>query len=139
MNGWFNPDSWMDILDHLLLVIGALSVAIIPSWMSVRNGRAIRVVKDQVVNGHTEPMRADLDRISNVLDKTSMLVENVQHSLDGFRSELSEEEGRRRDNDRELREEIARARGEARRNIKNLRADVNSKLDHLSEMIDGED
>lgn len=112
MNGWFNPDSWMDVLDHLLLVLGAISVAAIPSWFAARNHKEIKDVKNQVVNGHKEPLRFDLDRVLQRLDDLTSFVTEVGRGVTGLRSDLADEESRRREGVRELRSDIDRHRSE---------------------------
>jgi hypothetical protein len=71
VNGWFNPDNWMDVFDHLLLVLGVVGAAAIPSIFAARSHKEIKSVKDQVVNGHKVPMRFDLDKIVNIVHNTA--------------------------------------------------------------------
>lgn len=108
MNGWFNPDNWMDVVDHLLLILGVVATAVIPSWFAARNHKEIRSVKDQVVNGHKSPMRDDLDRVLARLEELSNFLVEVGRGVSGLRSDLNNEEIRRRENIRELREDIDR-------------------------------
>jgi outer membrane murein-binding lipoprotein Lpp len=64
MNGWFDPDTWMDVVSQFLLMIGAIGIAILPSWYSTH--KSLKKVTDQVVNGHgglNQPnLRQDVDR-----------------------------------------------------------------------------
>lgn len=108
MEGWFNPDSWMDVADHLLLIIGVVATAIVPSWFAARSHKEIRSVKDQVVNGHKSPMRDDLDRVLARLEELSNFLAEVGRGVSGLRSDLTDEESRRRENIRELRADIDR-------------------------------
>lgn len=75
---WFNPDSWMDVTDHLLLVVGAWGLVAIPILLTamMANRRQLKSANEklekvkakvegighQVINGHTSPMRTELDR-----------------------------------------------------------------------------
>ena len=70
MNGWFNPDSWMDIWSQLLLVMGGVAIAVTPSWFTARKTQKdLKVVKDEVKNGHTNTnLRDDLDRVLERLE-----------------------------------------------------------------------
>lgn len=108
MEGWFNPDNWLDVVDHLLLIIGVVATAVVPSWFAARNHKEIRSVKDQVVNGHTSPMRDDLDRVLARLEELSKFLAEVGRGVSGLRSDLNDEEIRRRENIRELRSDIDR-------------------------------
>jgi hypothetical protein len=108
MEGWFNPDSWMDIVSHVLLIIGGVLTISVPTWITVRANKNIQDVKEQVTNGHTSPMRLDLDRVLQRLEDLSHFILEVQRGVSGLRSDLVDEEIRRRENVRELREEIDR-------------------------------
>jgi predicted transcriptional regulator len=108
MNGWFNPDSWMDVWSQLLLIVGALSIAIAPSWFSARKThKDLRDVKDQVKNGHTNTnLRDDLDRVLERLEELSRHVTEISRGFSGLKSELIDEEIRRRESVRELRGDL---------------------------------
>lgn len=110
MNGWYNAENWLDLLDHLLLVCGGIAVIAIPSWFAARNHKELKTtqqtvaqVRDQVVNGHSDapPLRADIDRVIAVLDR-------LGNDITAIRRDLADEESRRRDHIAELREEIHR-------------------------------
>lgn len=121
MQGWFNPDSWMDVLDHVLLIFGAVLTVAVPTLITVRSNKNIKEVKEQVTNGHTSPMRQDLDRVLQRLEDMSHFILEVQRGVSGLRSDLIDEEARRRENIRELRGEFER------------------KLSHLEEIIKGDE
>lgn len=55
----WNPDSWMDVV-ALLVVAAPGIIGAIVAMLNRRDGKAI---KGQVVNGHTDPLRSDLDRV----------------------------------------------------------------------------
>lgn len=86
MNQIPNPDNWMDVLT----ILAAVAMVALPSWIAaVRNHQGIKDIKNQVVNGHTSPMRADLDRAITA-------VENLATDVRGLRQDLALEETRRR-------------------------------------------
>ena len=103
MNGWFNPDSWMDIVSQLLLLIGALGIAIVPSWYSTH--RALKKVTDQVVNGHAgkPPLREDIDRCLAA-------IEALAHDVSALRADLHAERDSRRSQVDDLRSDVDRMR-----------------------------
>ena len=119
MNGWYDPQNWLDIFDHFLLVIAAIGVAAVPSYFSARNHRSIKdtqktigQVRDQVVNGHADapPLRADLDRVLAAIDR-------LGHDVTAIRRDLADEGERRRDHVAELREEVHRRITEINRKL----------------------
>lgn len=83
MNGWFNPDSWMDIVSQFLLMMGALGIAILPSWYSTH--KSLKRVTDQVVNGHggagTPNLREDLDRAIAAIEALGTDVRALRQDL----------------------------------------------------------
>ncbi|MFM8798741.1 MAG: DUF2746 domain-containing protein [Fluviibacter sp.] len=117
MDQWFNPDSWMDVVDHLLLIIGVVVTAAVPAWLSRRD---IRDVKNQVSNGHKSPMRLDLDRVLERLEALSHFVSEIGRGVHGLRTDLVDEESRRRESVKELRGDIERSRGECRAGISHI-------------------
>ena len=101
-----NPDSWADVIT---IVIVTLIVAG-PTWIAARTKRQIgdvhqqvRAVRDQVVNGHTIPMRADMDEMRLAV---SNLRDEVRGGFSSLRADLAEERSVRRDGDMSLCEEI---------------------------------
>lgn len=102
MNGaWTDVQNWLDIIDHIWIGLVLVAVAGIPSWISAKNGKGIQKIQDQVVNGHKSPMRSDLDKVIESLEKMS-------HSLHVIKEELASEEHRRKQSIMELREELDR-------------------------------
>lgn len=81
MNGWYDPDNLLDVLDHLLLALAGIAVVSIPSWFAARNHRGINDIKNQVVNGHTSPLRADLDRALHAIEALGRDVAAIRHDL----------------------------------------------------------
>lgn len=104
MNGWYDAQSWLDVADHLLLIFGAIAVAGIPSWFAVRTHNSIKtetkVIRDQLVNGHTTYLREDVDRAIAAID-------NLAKDVQSLRRDLSFEENQRRDLRSEITDKIA--------------------------------
>jgi hypothetical protein len=133
MDFWFNPDSWMDVVDHVLLIVGGAITAIVPTWLTMKNNKAIKQVKEQVTNGHTSPMRLDLDRVLERLDDLSRFMYEMSHGVSKLHQQLVEEESRRRDGVRELHEEIEKNRSELREQLKN--SDLERRITELENRI----
>lgn len=100
MNGLFNPDSWMDVAT--ILVVSAMVA--IPSWLSARNHKGIVKLDKSISNGHTYPLREDVDEIRATLNE-------IRNDVHGLRRDLGVEESRRRDHIEELRNEVNRKLG----------------------------
>ena len=109
---WPDPDSWIDIVDHFLVALFMLMIAVVPTWITVRSSRGIKDIKNQVVNGHTSPLRSDLDKAIaaiELLGKELLQFKNaISEDIGHLRKQLSDEEDRRRTNVAELREDIDR-------------------------------
>lgn len=95
MNTIPDPNSWMDVFTILV----ATGMIAIPSWLSVRNGRSIKKVQDQVANGHTTPLREDLDKMrDNLRDMRSDIRDDmtmIKSELTDIRSEIRYEHSER--------------------------------------------
>lgn len=109
---WPDPDSWIDIVDHFLVALFMLMIAVVPTWITVRSSRGIKDIKNQVVNGHTSPLRSDLDKAIaaiELLGKELLQFKNaISEDIGHLRKQLSDEEDRRRTNVAELRDDIDR-------------------------------
>jgi hypothetical protein len=103
VNGWYNPDNLLDVLDHLILALTGIGVVAIPSFLSARNHKSLRDIKDQVVNGHASPMRADLDKALAAIEALSRDIHDLRHDL------LAERDSRRAQVD-DLRSDVDRMR-----------------------------
>lgn len=106
MNTIPNPDSWSDVVT--IIIVTAIVSG--PTWLTARANRAIkdvhqqvRAVRDQVVNGHTTPMRADMDEMRLAV---SNLRDEVRGGFSSLRADLTEERSARRDGDIALRAEM---------------------------------
>lgn len=114
-----DPDSWIDILDHIIIGVFLLLIAAVPTWLSLRSGKGIKEIKDQVVNGHAaQPnLREDIDRAIKA-------IEHLTRDVAQFRSAITEEVSHLR---RELTDE-----GDRRRNgIAEVRADAERRYSEL--------
>ena len=86
---WANPDDWLDLVAYAWYGLVLIAIAGVPSWFAARNHRGISDIKNQVVNGHTEPLRADLDRAITAIG-------DLSGDVRGLRQDLAMEEDRRR-------------------------------------------
>lgn len=105
---WTDAQNWIDIIDHIWIGLVLIAVAGIPSYFAAQNGKGIKKISDQVVNGHPDPMRSDLDKVITKLSETSDKVDQISRDITELRIELSHEEGRREISDRELRDDFDR-------------------------------
>ena len=102
---WTDAQNWLDILDHIWIGLVLIAVAGIPSYFAARNHKGIQAVKNQVVNGHTTPLRADLDAMR---DNVCGIRDEMRGGFTAMRDDLTEERQARRAGDDAIREEIAR-------------------------------
>lgn len=87
MNSIPNPDSWMDVAT---IIVVSLIVAV-PSWLSVRNHKALTKMDKSISNGHTSPLRQDVDEIRDTLSHIRADIHAVKSELGDIRHELREE------------------------------------------------
>lgn len=132
MNTIPNPDSWSDVVT--IIIVTAIVAG--PTWLTARANRAIKdvhqqvlVVREQVVNGHTSPLRSDVDEMRTAV---SSLRDEVRGGFSSLRADLAEERSVRRDGDVQLREEILRA-SDRRLNVE--RVERRAGDDHLRDDI----
>lgn len=105
MNGWFNPDSWMDIASQFLLTIGAIGIAILPSWYSTH--KSLKKVTDQVVNGHGG---ANQPNLRQDVDRAIAAVEALSTDIHALRRDLHSERQARTSQVDDLRSDVDRMR-----------------------------
>lgn len=98
MNGWFNPDNWIDLVSQLMLVVGGLCIAIVPSWFAARSHKFIKEVSDSV-NQRPTSLRDDLD-------KAITGVETLGHDVRGLRQDVTAMDDMRRQQIADLRAEL---------------------------------
>jgi len=97
-----DPDNWLDVVTILAVAL----IAAIPTYFAQKARKAAdsahetaQVVREQVVNGHSEPMRADLDRAIAAINRLS-------EDMRLMRKDLFAEEERRHQSVKEIREEV---------------------------------
>jgi hypothetical protein len=105
VNGWFNPDSWMDIVSQFLLTIGAIGIAILPSWYSTH--KSLKKVTDQVVNGHGG---ANQPNLRQDVDRAIAAVEALSADIHALRRDLHTEREARTSQVDDLRSDVDRIR-----------------------------
>lgn len=88
---WTDAETWIDILDHIWIGLVVIFAAGVPSWLAARNHVSIKKVQDQVVNGHTTPMRQDVDEIRDTLNDIRSDLHMVKSDISDIRSELRQE------------------------------------------------
>lgn len=108
MNTFTDAQNWLDIIDHIIVGIILILVAAVPAWIAAKNHKGIKKIQDQVVNGHPDPLRSDLDKVMLKLSETSDKVDDISRDITSLRVELSQEEGRREVSDRDLRDDFDR-------------------------------
>ena len=106
MTEWTDVDTWLDFIDHVWIGIVLIAVAAVPSVFAARNHSEIKKVsKDtqrldkSISNGHTSPLRADVDEIRETLDAIRSDLRDVKSDVTDIRSELREERKDRLDLD----------------------------------------
>jgi hypothetical protein len=108
MTEFYNPDSWMDLVDHLWIGVVFILIAGVPTWISARNHKKLGEIKDQVVNGHEQPMRFDLDRAIDA-------IETLSHDVRGLRKDLMAEQDWSRVQFGNIRDDLDNRTGKHRR------------------------
>jgi len=103
MNTIPDPENWLDVFTILAVAL----IAAVPSWLAHKNHKVVKDIKDQVVNGHENPMRFDLDRAIAAIDA---LGEDVRR----LRKDLMAEEDHRRLQISDLRDELDHRTGRHR-------------------------
>lgn len=82
---WTDAASWIDILDHFLIGLFLLGAAVIPSLLTLRNHKSIKnettVIREQLVNGHKSPLRADMDRALEAIEALTQNINGLRHDL----------------------------------------------------------
>jgi hypothetical protein len=104
---WPEINDWFDLLGNIWIGIVVVMVAAVPSWLAAKNHKSIRDIKDQVVNGHENPMRFDLDRAITA-------IESLAHDVRSLRKDLMAEEDHRRLQINDLRDELDHRTGRHR-------------------------
>lgn len=97
-------DSWMDLVGNVWIGI----VFIVIAYFGLKSSRGIKSIQDQVVNGHKDPLRMDLDKVINSISEMDAKMDGISHGLHNLREELLHEESRRRTSVAELRDDFDR-------------------------------
>ena len=106
---WTDAQDWIDLIDHIWIGLVLIAIAVLPALISSRKtNQGIKKIQDQVVNGHTDPLRSDLDKVIQKLNETSNKVDLISSDVQYLRTELGKEEGRRVVSDNELRDDFDR-------------------------------
>lgn len=98
---WTDVQNWLDFLDHVWIGIVLIACTAIPGILSARTNRGVKRLQEQVVNGHKDPLRKDLDGVIASLSQ-------ISHSITDLSHQISAEEEQRRLGIRELREDFDR-------------------------------
>ena len=98
MNQFYEAKNWMAVVDHIWIGLVLIGVAAVPSWFSARNHAKIQKVSDQVtgvaaqvVNGHSTPMREDVDDMRAVVDEIRGDIHLMKSDVSDIRTELRQE------------------------------------------------
>ena len=83
-----NPDSWLDAL--VIICWGIVAVAV-PSWFAQRAHKIAAKIDKSVSNGHTKPIREDLDAMGAALTHIRGDLHTIRTDLHDIRVELREE------------------------------------------------
>lgn len=100
---WPVVNDWLDLVGNMWIGLVVIAAAVVPSWLAARNHTTIKAIKNQVVNGHEQPLRADLDRAIEA-------IESLADDVSGLRKAINMEEDRRRVQIDDLRGDVDRMR-----------------------------
>lgn len=82
---WGDVENFLDLINNLWIGVVVILAGAIPSWLTARTHRSIKtetkVIRDQLVNGHTSPMRADLDKALAAIESLASDVTALRHDL----------------------------------------------------------
>ena len=104
---WTDAQDWIDIVDHIIIGLVIVLAAGVPAWISAKTHKSLKtetkVIRDQLVNGHSTALREDVDR-------AIAAIETLSHDVRGLRADLMTEEERRRRDVADLEQRIGRHR-----------------------------
>lgn len=122
---WYDAQNWLDLVDHAWYGLVLIAVAAVPAYFARKNHEAIQTINRKadthheaiqtvnrktdtlvgnVQNGHTEPLRADVDR-------AIAGIEALSHDVRGLRQDMAATDDLRRQQITELRSEIEHRAG----------------------------
>lgn len=102
MTQWLEVDNWLDLLANAWIGIVLIAVAVVPSWLSIRNHRSIKEVSDSVNNRPTA-LRTDVDEIRDTLQA-------IREDIISLRGDLLAERMARASQVDDLRNDVDRMR-----------------------------
>ena len=122
MTGWYNSDSWMDIVDHLLLVLGVLSVAVataaVPVWISnhkatktelAKNAKTLEAIRYQVENDHPDSnLRESIDELRDLLKEQGQDIRGIRKDMGEMRGEARDDRGNLRELEQRIQDFVKR-------------------------------
>lgn len=73
----------------VLTILAVTAMVAVPSWLTLRQGKIVSEVREQVKNQHSTNLRDDVDRVIAA-------VETLSHDVRALRTDLMAEEDRRR-------------------------------------------
>ena len=86
-----NPDSWLDVFT----IISVTLLVVVPSWLAARNQRTLKTLDKSISNGHTTPIREDLDHVRSTLGHIRGDLHSMRTELGDIRDEIREERRQR--------------------------------------------
>lgn len=99
---WLEVDNWLDLLGNAWIGLVLIAVAVVPSWLSLRNHRSLKEVSDSVNNRPTA-LRTDVDEIRDTLAA-------IREDILSLRSDLLAERAARASQVDDLRSDFDRMR-----------------------------
>lgn len=100
---WGEVENVLDLINNVWIGVVVILAAAVPSWFAARNHKSIQAIRDNVQNGHTVPMRADLDR-------AIAAIEAMAHDITALRQDLHAERDSRKSQVEDLRSDVDRMR-----------------------------
>lgn len=104
---WTDVENFLDLINNVWIGVVVILAGAIPSWLTARTHRSIKeetkVIRDQLVNGHTTFLRQDVD-------KALAAIESLAHDVAGLRADLALEQDSRRSQIDDLRGDVDRMR-----------------------------
>ena len=82
-----DPNSWMDVFT----ILAVTAMVAIPSWFAARNHKGISKLDKSISNGHTYPLRQDVDEIRSTLQEIHTDMRGVKTDISDMKNELRQE------------------------------------------------
>jgi predicted nuclease with TOPRIM domain len=102
VTNWLEVNDWYDLAANAWIGLVLIAVAVVPSWLSLRNHRSIKEVSDSVNNRPTA-LRTDVDEIRDTLNA-------IRDDIISLRGDLLTERESRRSQVDDLRSDFDRMR-----------------------------